>query len=190
MSEPTLAHAIRCLEDELARQLDRAGAIALELRTLRELSSRDFRPAAIPPAGTVPAEPEPAAVASQQAGSGSQVVRPPATGAPADPVKLPATRKETSRSSVRAGGASRSTKRPPADSAPPAGIPRPESHDCIHCDKSFPTRQGLSVHIGRTHPIERTPFDPDKARAAAAAAMDGDGGISKMSLGRPKASAA
>lgn len=188
-STPTLAHAIRCLEDELARQLERAGAVALELRTLRELAGRDLRPAESPLGDVAaPAEPEPAPVASSAVGSGSPaLVRPPATGAPADPVVIPKTKK--SRSTARAGGSRSSTSSPPAESA--GGLPRPATHDCLHCDKSFGSPQGLSLHITRTHPIERKKFDPDAARARAASAMDGDGGISKMNLGgRPKASAA
>lgn len=188
MTTPTLAHAIRCLEDELARQLDKAGAIALELRTLRELVARGLRPTDQVPVGAVPAEPEPTEAASSEVGSGSPgLVRPATPDTPADPVRLPKIPKSSSSARSSARPAS-STTSPPADDAPPAGIARPDTYDCIDCDRSFPTKQGLSLHRTRTHPIEKRPFDPDAARARAAAAMDGDGGISKLALGgRPKA---
>lgn len=162
-----LSSAIQCLEHELGATLDRAAELSLAIRTLR-----DLRPAS-------PSDVESATPA------------PPATAASSGPA-APAPSKRRTRTSTKSSAATparsaSSSEEPPADSAPAGGITRPASHDCAHCDKSFGTPQGLSLHITRVHLIERRPFDPDKARAAAAdAAFDqgkGPGRISTMRIG-------
>lgn len=132
--------AIQCLEDELAKTLDKAAEIDRELRALRELQTTTPRDPSdgFPPAVQVPVSP---AAPARPAGDTGEVVD---VGPDAAPP----------------GGIER-----PTPTEPDAG-----DELCLHCLRTFATKRGLNKHITSAHPIKARKFDAQKARDAAAAA--------------------
>lgn len=145
-------HAIRCLEYEISRKLDELDAMTRELRQLRAIAARqlsqeladDRGDDGIPPAAVPTPSPAPAA----------DVVAVPTTGAG-----------DLTPENV--------------DETPAHGIVRPavgeadqadDEFACDLCDRTFVKEHGLRMHRIKSHPIDKVSFDPDAARARAAAA--------------------
>ena len=140
--------AIQCLEDELARSLSRVDRLTQELNELRRLHAAP--PARNPGDG----HPPPVEMPDPHAGLPPEVSRPPRQRQGAGPSSThgPA---PANVSVLVPGGASTDTLR----------------HTCAHCSRSFNSQRGLSKHINSAHPITHRKFNPEQARAGAAAAL-------------------
>jgi hypothetical protein len=165
--------AIQCLEDELARMLARVDAVTRELNELRRMHAVPLVAPRDPYADLPPEVSRPRLRTVSESTPSTAPASVPVPGGAGTDESRPA-EPEPSRTARLVSVSAVTPAEPQSPAGPPArpgGPATPPEHECAHCPKSFDTRQGLSLHITRVHPIERRPFDPDKARAGAAAAI-------------------